>query len=684
MVAACAEAARPGFDAGSADEFRDTPEALAAKVRLAGRLVRGARCCVAYTGAGLSTAAGIADYATKAAGSAAPRARAEERAWPTLAPTQAHLVLAALQRDGLLHGWVQQNHDGLPQRAGVPQAAVNEIHGSWFDPTNPTVGFGEPLREDLFAELLAQEMQCDVCLALGTSLCDTPSTADRIALTPALRALGRRPRPPGEPPDSPGGGLVIVSLQRTRLDEVAAVRIYATLDDAFAMLAESLGLRVAALEPQSRGGGGHASQGGGPEGLHFPRPGSEAVLAGGPDRGCPVCFRSWTESGDLELQLLGSRGAPPRRALLGRWWLGDEASLAAMFETATDPGAAAAPAPGAGAPGTTVDPPPTLTSLLASLPPWAAAMLGLPPAPAAGMRPVAAPTPEVAQCMEGLWEGSAACTDASPHRVAQPLRLVIAACGEAGTLIGAGYSAWPAAGATGPAGSVFFVIQGETRSDGRVRLVQRWERSAAAPEEEAPCELLGQLSRTAAGGLLLAGAWRRGPGQPRLGPFTLRRTPARWAGRWEAGGAGSGTASEPWALAVLPPLLFGAAPALATGSGVGAPASTLPLARPRLLRGALVAGRCGGLSAYEAWLYSELPCRGSALHHGPGSLTVEQLIGTVSCCQAGHPRLDGAGGFALRLAGPPRPPPPTLHTDTKDAVDELASALRSYCRSAPR
>ena len=34
-----------------------------------------------------------------------------------------HRVLAALQKAGLLHGWIQQNHDGLPQKAGFPQVS---------------------------------------------------------------------------------------------------------------------------------------------------------------------------------------------------------------------------------------------------------------------------------------------------------------------------------------------------------------------------------------------------------------------------------------------------------------------------------------------------------------------------------------------------------------------------------
>lgn len=43
-------------------------------------------------------------------------------------------MLVALSRAGYLKHWVQQNHDGLPQKAGYPQEHINEIHGAWFDP----------------------------------------------------------------------------------------------------------------------------------------------------------------------------------------------------------------------------------------------------------------------------------------------------------------------------------------------------------------------------------------------------------------------------------------------------------------------------------------------------------------------------------------------------------------------
>ena len=74
-----------------------------------------------YSGAGISVAAGIGQAARGAArGSRGTDAE----------PTPAHFALAALHRAGLLHGWVQQNHDGLPQKAGFPQVRRRHESGS--------------------------------------------------------------------------------------------------------------------------------------------------------------------------------------------------------------------------------------------------------------------------------------------------------------------------------------------------------------------------------------------------------------------------------------------------------------------------------------------------------------------------------------------------------------------------
>jgi hypothetical protein len=108
-------AARPGYRTCAAHEYVDEPDVLRAKVRLLATLLRNARSAVAYTGAGISTAAGVKDYATKgrtiATGGVSPL---------DVRPTCAHRVMTALHRAKLLPTWVQQNHDGLPQKAVRP------------------------------------------------------------------------------------------------------------------------------------------------------------------------------------------------------------------------------------------------------------------------------------------------------------------------------------------------------------------------------------------------------------------------------------------------------------------------------------------------------------------------------------------------------------------------------------
>ena len=106
----------------TASEFQDSEQGLAVKCGKLAELLRLSRKTVVYSGAGLSVAAGIGQAA---------RGTAKGGKSTDASPTFAHYALGALHRAGLLHGWVQQNHDGLPQKAGFPQEHINEIHGSW-------------------------------------------------------------------------------------------------------------------------------------------------------------------------------------------------------------------------------------------------------------------------------------------------------------------------------------------------------------------------------------------------------------------------------------------------------------------------------------------------------------------------------------------------------------------------
>jgi len=111
------------------------------------------------------------------------------------------------------------------------------IHGAWFDPSNPVVQFGGSLRTDLFNWLIQSENKIDLCLCLGTSL--SGMNADRTANTPAKKSLKDPPK---------ALGTVIINIQRTSLDSKSAVRIWAKLDDVFKMIAEQLGLTIKPIQ----------------------------------------------------------------------------------------------------------------------------------------------------------------------------------------------------------------------------------------------------------------------------------------------------------------------------------------------------------------------------------------------------------------------------------------------------
>jgi len=246
LAVGCDEEARPGYNSLEASEYVDTPEVLRAKVKVLADLLRQAKKGIVYSGAGLSTASGIGDYASKAddsLGAKAPPTLDGSAAAPPggglmsplcAQPTLAHRVLVAVHKAGYLHRWVNQNHDGLPQKAGLPQRAINEIHGAWHAPDNPVIQMSGSLREDLFADLLDCEKTADLAIAVGTSLCGM--NADRVVQTAAQRAAKGVPGMLGS---------VIVCLQRTVHDAEATLRIFARCDDVFAILAEEMQLEVA-------------------------------------------------------------------------------------------------------------------------------------------------------------------------------------------------------------------------------------------------------------------------------------------------------------------------------------------------------------------------------------------------------------------------------------------------------
>jgi len=218
-----------------------------------------ARRIVALTGAGISTDSGIPDYrgpdgvwtedpdaeklVTLSYYLADPQIR--RRSWllrrgmqdADPQPNAGHRALVDLERQGRLRALVTQNIDGLHQAAGSSAALVHEIHGSVHevvctdcgdrttigealdrvadgepDPAcrrcggilkTATVYFGEMLDERVVGACTAAAADCDVLLAVGTSLQVWPAAGL------ADIAVGS------------GARLVVVNAQETPYDDVA-------------------------------------------------------------------------------------------------------------------------------------------------------------------------------------------------------------------------------------------------------------------------------------------------------------------------------------------------------------------------------------------------------------------------------------------------------------------------------
>jgi len=199
------------------------------KVKILANLLSKSKKTVVYTGAGISTNSGIPDYATKAKDTNTKVGKLKIGRMAAR-PTLSHCILAHMHKAGYFQRWFQQNHDGLPQKAGFPQLELNEIHGSWFNPGNPVIMMDGNLREDLIFDVFQWARDADFVIVLGTSLAGM--NADQIA----TKAMSRFERNIGQ-------GACIVNIQNTKHDAGASVRIYNDIDEVLVLLAAELGLK---------------------------------------------------------------------------------------------------------------------------------------------------------------------------------------------------------------------------------------------------------------------------------------------------------------------------------------------------------------------------------------------------------------------------------------------------------
>lgn len=104
-------------------ELQDSPATLKAKALTLSTLIKESKHLIAFTGAGISTSAGIPDFRGPE-GAWTLRAQGRERKGETTStlqaiPTKAHMALVELQHRGILKYLVSQNCDGLHRRSGI-------------------------------------------------------------------------------------------------------------------------------------------------------------------------------------------------------------------------------------------------------------------------------------------------------------------------------------------------------------------------------------------------------------------------------------------------------------------------------------------------------------------------------------------------------------------------------------
>lgn len=248
------------------EERSDSAEVVAEKVAKLAEMIRKSNHFVAFTGAGISTSAGIPDFRgpngkwTRQAQGLAPVTGVTA---VKALPTATHMSLVELQKQGKLKYVISQNCDGLHRQSGLPAAAISELHGNGkmeicedcgeryfrdfkcdrmekrFDHftgrfcrckgrlLNSTIDFGQNLEPGPIEMATEQSAKADLHLALGSSLTVTPA-CDMPKMTAKKR----------------DGALVICNRQKTPLTDLAAFQIYADTDTVMKMVMEHLGMEV--------------------------------------------------------------------------------------------------------------------------------------------------------------------------------------------------------------------------------------------------------------------------------------------------------------------------------------------------------------------------------------------------------------------------------------------------------
>eukprot|EP01123_Difflugia_compressa_P000729 TRINITY_DN10847_c0_g1_i1.p1 TRINITY_DN10847_c0_g1~~TRINITY_DN10847_c0_g1_i1.p1 ORF type:complete len:389 (-),score=25.49 TRINITY_DN10847_c0_g1_i1:106-1272(-) len=235
-------------------------------------LIKNSKTIVVYTGAGISTSAGISDY------------RSWDGVWTArllgtnpkksltideLRPTSAHMALSKLCSLGIVKHIVSTNVDNLHRRSGIPRSNLSELHGNCFKEvcskcgreyfrsksvnsysnhitgnicTEPSckgklkdsiIHFGENLPENEIKPASLWSKKADIALVLGSSLRVKPA----CWLTEYCYSFGN------------DGKIVICNLQKTEYEDKSYLTLYAETDVVMSKIMSKLDLSIPPYDP---------------------------------------------------------------------------------------------------------------------------------------------------------------------------------------------------------------------------------------------------------------------------------------------------------------------------------------------------------------------------------------------------------------------------------------------------
>jgi NAD-dependent protein deacetylase/lipoamidase len=249
-------------------------DAFPKRLAEAGELMKASKWLVAFTGAGISTESGLADF--RSPGGVWDRYRvvtfqeflrdheARVEYWTmkrefynefrNAKPNKAHLALAELERMGKLKAIITQNIDGLHQAAGSAPGIVIELHGTnrkahcldcdteWpfeeiqvrleagdLDPKcklceglikPSTISFGQAMPQTELTRAYECASKCDLLLMVGSSLQVAPASS----IPPLAHESGAK--------------LIFINRTKTPWDHIAAVTFQESAGDVMHTLVE--------------------------------------------------------------------------------------------------------------------------------------------------------------------------------------------------------------------------------------------------------------------------------------------------------------------------------------------------------------------------------------------------------------------------------------------------------------